>query len=236
VYETLLSLFENRTRTLLDAGCGTGKVTLSLIDRLDRADAVDPSVEMLRVAHSLPSAANPKIRWINSTIEDASLDPPYGLIVAALSIHWMNLDRVMPKFAAALAPGAFLAILDGDSEIDAPWEREANAFMSDFVENLESKRHFAWKSAREQLNQPKLLHPRFQAVGFRITAPIEISQTIPHYLRCQHSRATWSEDHLGEQASAAFDAKMTEILTPHAVNGVLHFKVQTRIEWGHVIA
>src|SRR5580692_4528575 len=87
VYDLLLELMRGHPRILLDAGCGTGKITLGLIDHIDRADAVDPSDAMLRVARSSPAAASPKIRWIHAAIEDATLDPPYGLIVAASSIH-----------------------------------------------------------------------------------------------------------------------------------------------------
>jgi hypothetical protein len=54
-------------------------------------------------------------------------------------------------------------------------------------------------------------------------------------LRCQHSRATWSEESLGEKASADFDAAMASILSPYARDGMLTFEVQTRIEWGRVL-
>ena len=87
VYQTLLELMRGHPRTILDAGCGTGKITFGLIDQIDRADAVDPSAAMLAVARSLPGADSAKIRWIHARIEDAPLDPPYGLIVAASSIH-----------------------------------------------------------------------------------------------------------------------------------------------------
>jgi methylase of polypeptide subunit release factors len=39
VYDTLLELMRGHPRIILDAGCGTGKITLGLIDHLDRADA-----------------------------------------------------------------------------------------------------------------------------------------------------------------------------------------------------
>ncbi len=92
VYEVLRELMRGHPRALLDAGCGTGKITLGMIDQIDRADAVDPSEAMLAVARTLPRADSPKIRWIHSGIEDAPLEPPYGLIVAASSIHWMDLE------------------------------------------------------------------------------------------------------------------------------------------------
>jgi SAM-dependent methyltransferase len=234
VYDTLLELLRGYPRVLLDAGCGTGKITLGLIDRIDRADAIDPSDAMLRVARSLPGADNAKIRWIRAAIEDASLDPPYGLIVAASSIHWMDLDRTLPRFADAGADGAMLAVLDGDAPVEAPWEREETAFMIDFLAERDGRRPQWWKTASERFAEPVLAHPRFESLGHRITAPVSYSQSMTDYLRCQHSRATWSEDHLGEKASAEFDVAMTAILNRYARDGVLTFNVQTRIEWGRV--
>src|SRR5580704_2492652 len=234
VYDTLLELMRGYPRILLDAGCGAGKITLGLIDQIERADAVDPSDAMLRVARSLPGAASGKIRWIHAAIEDAPLDPPYGLIVAASSIHWMDLDRTLPRFANALADGAMLVVLDGDAPVDAPWEREETQFMVDFLAARDGRRPAWWKTVRERFAEPVLIHPGFERRGHRITAPVASSQSIADYLRCQHSRATWSEDHLGEEASVEFDTAMTGILSRHARDGMLTFEVQTRIEWGRV--
>src|SRR5271170_2154706 len=64
VYDTLLELMRGHPRILLDAGCGTGKITLGLIDQIDRVDAVDPSAAMLQVARTRPRADSAKIRWI----------------------------------------------------------------------------------------------------------------------------------------------------------------------------
>jgi SAM-dependent methyltransferase len=236
VYELLLELIGGRPRIVLDAGCGTGKIALGLVDHVDRVDAVDPSEAMLGVARSLAGANSPKIRWIHSTMEDASLEPPYGLIVAASSIHWMDLDSVLPRFGEALADGAVLAVLDGDAPVDAPWDREETEFMIDFVAALEGRRPKWWKTVRERLAEPVLVHPAFETLGYRITAPVAFSQSIADYVRCQHSRATWSEEVLGEKASAEFDAAMTALLTPHAREGMLTFAVQTRMEWGRVRA
>src|SRR5271167_1825904 len=173
VYDTLLELMRGHPRILLDAGCGTGKITLGLIDQIDRADAVDPSAAMLQVARAQPGADSAKIRWIHGAIEDAQLNPPYGLIVAASSIHWMDLDVTLPRFAEALADGAMLAVLDGDAPVDAPWEREETAFMIDIVAAREGQRPKWWKTTRERLAEPVLVHPRFESLGHRVTAPVE---------------------------------------------------------------
>jgi SAM-dependent methyltransferase len=234
VYDRLLELMSGRPRILLDAGCGTGKITLGLVDQVDRVDAVDPSEAMLGVARSLAGANNPKIRWIHSTTEDASLDPPYGLIVAASSIHWMDLDRVLPRFGDALADIAMLAVLDGDGPVDAPWEREETAFMIDFVAAREGRRPTWWKTVSQRFVEPILVHPGFERIGHRITAPVAFSQSIEDYLRCQHSRATWSEEVLGAEACAEFDSAIRGIVDRYAKEGMLRFTVQTRMEWGRV--
>jgi SAM-dependent methyltransferase/N-acetylglutamate synthase-like GNAT family acetyltransferase len=234
VFETLLALFEDRPRILLDAGCGPGKITLGLIDQLDRVDAVDPSAEMLRVARFLPKASDPKIRWIQSTLEDATLNPPYGLVAAGVSIHWMDIPYVLRKFATALVPGAFLALVAGDGPVDPPWLDDERTFMLDFIRKISGKQPTGWRDTRERLNEPLLENPGFEPVGNRITSPMLLAQSIEDYLRCEHSRATWSEDHLGEKLAAEFDAAMTKLLTPYARDGKLHFSVRTRVEWGRL--
>jgi len=234
VYDTLLGLMRDQPRTLLDVGCGPGKLTLGLVDHVDRIDAIDPADEMLRVARSLPKSNDPKIRWTCARAEDAEFSGPYGLIVAGASIHWMDRDRVLPKFRGALSPGAFLAVLAGDAPIDPPWESEATNFMLDFLERREGKRPAWWANATSLISSPILTHPAFEPVDARVTQPVEISQTIDDFLRCEHSRATWSEEILGESDVREFDARMTRILTPHANNGVLTYSMQTRIEWGNL--
>ncbi len=234
VYSTLLGLIGPGPGKVLDAGCGSGKITLGLVDHVERVDAVDPSIEMLNVAKRLSGGGNQKIRWINARMEEAPLDPPYGLIVAASSIHWMDLDRVLSRFAEALADRGCVAVLDGDAPVDAPWERDETAFMVAFLERIDGQRLGWWKTIGQRLGEPLLVHPAFQPIGHKVTRPVQFSQSVTDYLRCQHSRATWSEDHLGEKASQEFDTEMTKLLNRHAVDGMLTFAVQTRIEWGRL--
>ncbi len=127
-----------------------------------------------------------------------------------------------------------LAVLDGDAPVDAPWEREETEFMIDFLAAREGKRPAWWKTVSERLAEPVLAHPRFERIGHRVTAPAAFSQSIGDYLKCQHSRATWSEDHLGEEASKEFDVAMTAILNRYAREGMITFEVRTRIEWGRL--
>jgi SAM-dependent methyltransferase len=234
VYDTLAGLLRGKPRTLLDAGCGPGKIVRGLVNQIDRADAVDPSGPMLRIAHTLPEGCDPRIRWVCARIEHAELSPPYGLIVAGASIHWMEVDRVLPRLRETQAPGAFLAVLDGDAPVAPPWEGEATRFMLDFLEKTEEGRPQWWASASQRLRQPILVHPAFECLGTVISRPVRVAQSVEDFLRCEHSRATWSEDHLGEIRSAQFDDGLGRILKPFAADGILTFSVRTRVERGRI--
>ena len=231
VIDTFLSLLVE-PRAVLDAGCGPGKLTFALVDRVEHVDAVDPSEEMLRLARAEPRGADPRIRWIRSRTEDASVSGPYGLVVAGASIHWMDLDVVLPRFAQVLAPSGFLAMVDGDAPIGAPWEADEKAVFIGFIERLQGAPPKFPATPLLGLERPIVEHALFRRMGGKVTAPWPVTQSVDDYLRCQHSRATWSEDYMGEAMTEEFDTRMRALLAPHARSGILHYEVRSRLEWG----
>jgi trans-aconitate methyltransferase len=50
------------------------------------------------------------VNWQVAPIEMAHLYPPYALITAGESLHWMDWPVVMPRFRDALSPGGVVAI------------------------------------------------------------------------------------------------------------------------------
>jgi SAM-dependent methyltransferase len=240
LYATLLGLIRDRPRTILDAGCGTGKIARGLINDCDRVDAVDPSMEMIRVGRTLPGGDSPKIRWLRGSIETVKLSPPYALAVAATSFHWMNPDVALKRFGEVLSARGVLAVLSGDSPVDTPWEPAEAALTIAVTSKADgvspAERATELKTAAERLAAPLVNHPRFAIEGTRITAPASFSQSIADYLRCLHSRQSLSVDHIGAEISRELDAALTRVLSRYAVNGMLTFGVRTRIEWGRPLS
>jgi len=236
VADTLLALLPHTSRAVLDAGCGPGKIALGLRAHVERVDAVDPAEEMIAVGRALPGGDDPKITWICARLEDADLNPPYGLIACGVSFHWMDADIALARFAETLASGGSLALVSGDGPADPPWHDAEVEVMSDFIERLQGKRPQFPATRRAALERPLLEHPRFRRAGFRITAPHPVRQSVDDYLACQHSRATWSVDHMGPEMTAEFDARTRAVLQPHARDGFLDYAVQTRVEWGIPLA
>ncbi len=235
VIDILLSLI-TIPHAVLDAGCGPGKLTLALLDHVNRIDAVDPSEEMLALARAEPRGSNKKIRWILSRIEEAALHAPYGLVVAGAAIHWMDLDTVLPRLAQVLVPSGVLAMVDGDAPIGAPWEDDEQSLFVDFIERLQGAPPKFPATRLSGLEAPILKHALFSRTGGKITAPWPVTQSVDDYLRCQHSRATWSEDYMGPALTEEFDTKMRALLAPHARSGILHYFVRSRLEWGKPLA
>jgi len=65
---------------ILDAGCGTGRVTVELARRGFDVTGVDVDRSMLAVARE----TDPSLEWIEADLANAELDgPPYDLVVAA---------------------------------------------------------------------------------------------------------------------------------------------------------
>jgi SAM-dependent methyltransferase len=111
VFDVLVGLIAAEPRAVLDLGCGTGNVARPLAPLVDRVDAVDISAAMVEQGKRLPGGGHPGLHWIVGRAEDAPLRPPYALVTAGESLHWMDWDVVLPRMHDALTPGGSLAIV-----------------------------------------------------------------------------------------------------------------------------
>lgn len=94
-------------RSAVDLGAGTGQATGPLIAAGMRVTAVEPGPELAaRINATYPEATVVQERAETATFPDASFD----LAVAATSIHWMDLDVVLPKVHRWLRRDAFFLV------------------------------------------------------------------------------------------------------------------------------
>src|SRR5579862_4001127 len=92
VFDRLAALVVGPPAPVLDLGCGTGDLARPLAARTQQVrcvDAVDCSAPMLARARTLPGGDQPTLRWVLGAAESVSLNPPYGLVTAGESLHWM---------------------------------------------------------------------------------------------------------------------------------------------------
>lgn len=108
VEEVLARLQLRGDETVLDAGCGTGRVTARLLERLPRGRVigVDLDPEMVSLARQrLPAGTT----VIESGLLDLSLPEPVDVIFSTAAFHWvLDHDELFARLAALLRPGGRL--------------------------------------------------------------------------------------------------------------------------------
>jgi trans-aconitate methyltransferase len=224
VFEILDGLAPAGPRRVLDLGCGTGDVALGLVGRAARIVGVDRSAAMLRVARGRPGGDHPSLAWHCLAAEDFAFDGPYSLVVAGESLHWMDWDRVLPRIAEALAPGAVLAIVEGRVVMDVPWA----AALEDLFPRYSTNRDYRPYDLVVELAGRDL----FREAGRRRTAAVAFAQSIDDYVESFHTRNGLSRARMGRAAAAEFDAALRGLVEPHCPDGTVRGRVATRVVWG----
>lgn len=226
VFERLRSLLAGPA-VALDVGCGTGDIARRLAPLVERVDAVDISAGMIVAAQRLPGGDAPNLRWLIGAMEDAPLGPPYGLIVAGESLHWMDWAVVLPRLRAALAPGARLAIV-ARQEAPSPWSKDLLALIRRYTTN----RDYQPYDLVEEMTSRGL----FQLEDGTETEAAPFSQSVADYIESIHSRNGFSRDRMTSEDAAAFDTAARSLIAPHAPGGMVALRIRAALRWGQPLA
>jgi trans-aconitate 2-methyltransferase len=167
---------------VLDAGCGSGRITEALLDRLPRGRviAVDESPSMVDAARrrldrsTIGGTADPALRAgcadgrLDLRVLDLlelELEEPVDAILSTATFHWISdHDRLFGRLRAALRPGGRLvAQCGGEGNIDI-LRGMANAVLA----REPYAEHFAdwrapWNYAGPQTTRERLLSAGFNA-------------------------------------------------------------------------
>jgi trans-aconitate 2-methyltransferase len=98
--------------TVLDAGCGTGRVTELLLGRLPRGRvvALDFSAAMLAEARGRLARFGDQVEYVQADLgKPLPLAPPVDAILSTATFHWvMDHDALFANLAPVLRPGGWL--------------------------------------------------------------------------------------------------------------------------------
>lgn len=228
-FEILNGLMVDEPRTVLDIGCGTGNVARNMTKYAEHIDAVDLSQPMLESAQLMPGGDSPKIRWLQGSAEKLEVKPPYTLITAGESLHWMDWEVVLPRFARMLSPHGVLAIIHFANEPQVPWQHHYSKHIF---------KRYTNDSAYVPIDMIPHLEDRglFKLLGTAKTAPVVVQQTIEDYIAAQHARSSLSLDTLTAEQAKQFHAEMVELLSPYSKDGLLTFRTVGEVHWGKPLA
>jgi SAM-dependent methyltransferase len=212
VIDALLSLLGEDGGAVLDAGCGTGELGRAVVNDVERVDAVDVSQAMIDEGRRLEGGDHPRLRWIRARLEDAELQPPYGLAVAGDSLNWMDGDQALPRLHDALRPGAWLAVVHRTWGTGAPEEM-------DLIRRHSIIRDYQPYDVGRELVSRGLLRP-----AGRLRFAGAWRPTIEEYVESRHAQAGLPRERMGPAGAAEFDRELADLLRRLAAEG----RVRTR--------
>jgi SAM-dependent methyltransferase len=223
VFEVLLSLIVDEPRVVLDLGTGTGELARRIAPLVERVDAVDVSAAMVERGRRSPGGEAPNLNWIVGRAEDAPLSPPYSLITAGESLHWMDWDVLLPRLARALTLGGNLAMVYRN-ELPPPWQ----SVLMELVQEASAMRNY------EEYDLAEILASRglFEMRG-RATARAErVEQPVEEYVQSFFSRASLSAEAIGPERASRFAERLRALVQPWASAGNLGLESAGIIVWG----
>jgi trans-aconitate 2-methyltransferase len=150
--------------TVLDAGCGSGRITQALIERLPRGHviAIDESPSMIDAARA---RLGPEADLRVGDLLELELQPPVDAIFSTATFHWIaDHERLFARLRAALVPGGRLvAQCGGEGNINvlratANQVREREPYAEHFRDW-----HPPWNYAGPEITRERLLQAGFSA-------------------------------------------------------------------------
>lgn len=154
---------------VLDAGCGTGRLTRDLLKALPRGQVtgLDLSENMLRTAeHHLASEFGDRVRFVHANLQHLDLDPEYDIIFSTASFHWVkDHERLFAGLYRGLRPGGRLHAQCGGAGNLARFLARVNALLGSqpyatYLTGLE----WPWEFATPEMTAQRLLRAGFVSI------------------------------------------------------------------------
>jgi ubiquinone/menaquinone biosynthesis C-methylase UbiE len=225
VFDLLATLMVDTPRRVLDIGCGTGALARHLVTMAEQVDAVDVSAAMIEQGRRLPNGDHPYLNWIIGRIEDVRLVPPYALMTAGESLHWMDWDTLLPRLQPRLTPHAMLVILE-IAYGPVPWSEG----LRELIQRYSTIRDYQHVDLIAELEQRRL----FSVVGRRRTEPVPFVQSLEAYIESFHGRASLSRARMPPEDADAFDHALRHLASAVNPNQV-ELPIMVDITWGKPI-
>jgi len=151
--------------TVLDAGCGSGRTTRLLLERLPRGKVigVDGSESMIAGAREALGSYGERIELVHSDLLALELAEPVDAVFSNAVFHWIfDHEALFARLRAAIKPGALLVAQCGGEGNVANWVAAVKraAARQPFADHL-ADRPEPWQYA-----SPEATAERLEGAGF----------------------------------------------------------------------
>jgi trans-aconitate 2-methyltransferase len=170
--------------TVLDAGCGSGRVTLVLLERLPHGHvvAVDSAPSMVEHARE---ALGERATVLHASLTELELDRAVDAVFSNAVFHWIaDHDLLFARLFSALRPGGRLVAQCGGAGNVERFHRAANAVSSGppFADHLAGWRG-PWNFAGAGETAERLRRAGFESVNTWLEEAPVTPPDPSHYLR-----------------------------------------------------
>jgi len=150
--------------TALDAGCGSGRVTAALLERLPHGQliAVDGSGAMIAKARE---RLGERASYVVTDLSELEVEQPVDLIFSTATLHWIaDHDRLFARLRAALRPaGRLVAQCGGEGNVAGFAQAiAAAAAVPEFARHFEGMTGI-WNFAAPDETEERLRNAGFSA-------------------------------------------------------------------------
>ena len=162
--EVLARLELRGDETVLDAGCGSGRVAAELLKRLPegRLIAVDGSAAMIEKACE---RLGEDVAYLVADLAELEVEQPVDLIFSTATFHWIvDHERLFARLHAALKPGGRLVAQCGGEGNVAEYAQAIARAAAD----PEFAPHFEGLAAMWNFAPPDATEERLRAAGFSV--------------------------------------------------------------------
>jgi trans-aconitate 2-methyltransferase len=153
--------------TVLDAGCGSGRVTEALLERLPegRVIALDSSASMIVAARERLGDGGDRLEFRQGDLLELELEAPVDAILSTATFHWIgDHDALFARLRAALRPGGQLvAQCGGEGNIDVLRGKARDLLAIDPYAEHFSDWQPPWHYAGPSATRGRLLDAGFRA-------------------------------------------------------------------------
>jgi trans-aconitate 2-methyltransferase len=174
--------------TVLDIGCGTGRVTEALLGLAPkgRVLALDASPDMVALAQQ--RLGGRAAVWCQNVL-DLSLDQPVDAIISTATLHWVpDHDQLWPRLAAALRTGGRLEIQCGGAGNINRVRQAIDAVAREVAPELVG--WSPWVFASPEETERRLEHAGFVEIRCwleeRPTYPLDVNTFVPTSILAAH--------------------------------------------------
>jgi SAM-dependent methyltransferase len=107
--DMIFSQIPAHTVTILDVGCGSGKMAQQLVAKGYKVDCVSPGQILTSYARNL---LGDTVEFFPCKFEDISTDNKYDLVLFSESFQYIPMDRSIPGALNLLNPGGYIMVSD----------------------------------------------------------------------------------------------------------------------------